>query len=209
MIQVKAQDIDIQRQQRWLYKKANFSLEGSPIWAIKGRNGSGKSTLLQLLIGYLEPTLGTVEWSINGKDIDRMDVGRYVTYASPSMLLPMHLTLKEFMHMHQTFKPFLIPLDEILDKLSLPTDVYLSKFSTGMLQRVKLAQACYSNSKLVALDEPMSNLDEAGKQWIESVLFGQETLFHDRLLLIASNEEREVATISTSLQITEEGLVAL
>ncbi|MGB0457076.1 MAG: ABC transporter ATP-binding protein [Chitinophagales bacterium] len=209
MIQVKAQDIDIQRQQRWLYKKANFSLEGSPIWAIKGRNGSGKSTLLQLLIGYLEPTLGTVEWSINGKDIDRMDVGRYVTYASPSMLLPMHLTLKEFMHMHQTFKPFLIPLDEILDKLSLPTDVYLSKFSTGMLQRVKLAQACYSSSKLVALDEPMSNLDEAGKQWIESVLFGQETLFHDRLLLIASNEEREVATISTSLQITEEGLVAL
>lgn len=209
MIQVKAQDIDIQRQQRWLYKKANFSLEGSPIWAIKGRNGSGKSTLLQLLIGYLEPTLGTVEWSINGKDIDRMDVGRYVTYASPSMLLPMHLTLKEFMYMHQTFKPFLIPLDEILDKLSLPTDVYLSKFSTGMLQRVKLAQACYSSSKLVALDEPMSNLDEAGKQWIESVLFGQETLFHDRLLLIASNEEREVATISTSLQITEEGLVAL
>ena len=209
MIQVKAQDIDIQRQQRWLYKKANFSLEGSPIWAIKGRNGSGKSTLLQLLIGYLEPTLGTVEWSINGKDIDRMDVGRYVTYASPSMLLPMHLTLKEFMHMHQTFKPFLIPLDEILDKLSLPTDVRLSKFSTGMLQRVKLAQACYSSSKLVALDEPMSNLDEAGKQWIESVLFGQETLFHDRLLLIASNEEREVATISTSLQITEEGLVAL
>ena len=209
MIQVKAQDIDIQRQQRWLYKKASFSLEGSPIWAIKGRNGSGKSTLLQLLIGYLEPTLGTVEWSINGKDIDRMDVGRYVTYASPSMLLPMHLTLKEFMHMHQTFKPFLIPLDEILDKLSLPTDVYLSKFSTGMLQRVKLAQACYSSSKLVALDEPMSNLDEAGKQWIESVLFGQETLFHDRLLLIASNEEREVATISTSLQITEEGLVAL
>lgn len=209
MIQVKAQDIDIQRQQRWLYKKASFSLEGSPIWAIKGRNGSGKSTLLQLLIGYLEPTLGTVEWSINGKDIDRMDVGRYVTYASPSMLLPMHLTLKEFMHMHQTFKPFLIPLDEILDKLSLPTDVYLSKFSTGMLQRVKLAQACYSSSKLVALDEPMSNLDEAGKQWIESVLFGQESLFHDRLLLIASNEEREVATISTSLQITEEGLVAL
>ena len=209
MIQVKAQDIDIQRQQRWLYKKASFSLEESPIWAIKGRNGSGKSTLLQLLIGYLEPTLGTVEWSINGKEIDRMDVGRYVTYASPSMLLPMHLTLMEFMHMHQTFKPFLIPLDEILDRLSLPTDVRLSKFSTGMLQRVKLAQACYSSSKLVALDEPMSNLDEAGKQWIESVLFGQVALFHDRLLLIASNEEREVATISTSLQITEEGLVAL
>ena len=72
----------------------------------------------------------------------------------------MHLTLKEFMHMHQTFKPFLVPLDEILERLSLPTDVRLSKFSTGMIQRVKLAQACYSRSKLVALDEPMSNLDE-------------------------------------------------
>ena len=119
----------------------------------------------------------------------------------------MHLTLKEFMHMHQTFKPFLVPLDEILERLSLPTDVRLSKFSTGMIQRVKLAQACYSRSKLVALDEPMSNLDEEGKQWIESVLYGQESLFNDRLLLIASNEEREVAHIKTTLQITEEGLM--
>ena len=136
-----------------------------------------------------------------------MDINQHITYASPSMQLPMHLTLKEFMHMHQTFKPFLVPLDEILDVLSLPSDVCLAKFSTGMLQRVKLAQACYSSSKLVALDEPMSNLDEEGKQWIETVLFGQEALFHDRLLLIASNEEKEVARVSASLQITEEGLI--
>ena len=207
MIQVKAQEIDVQRQQRWLYKKASFSLEGSPIWAIKGRNGSGKSTLLQLLIGYIEPTLGGIAWLIDQKEIDRMDISQHVTYVSPFMELPMHLTLKEFMHMHKTFKPFLVPLDEILDGLSLPTDVRLSKFSTGMLQRVKLAQACYSCSKLVALDEPMSNLDEEGKQWIETVLFGQEALFHDRLLLIASNEEREVAHIKATIQITEEGLV--
>ena len=207
MIEVKAQGIDIQRQQRWLYNKASFSLEGSPMWAIKGRNGSGKSTLLQLLIGYIEPTLGTIQWLIDDQEIDRMDVNQHITYASPSMQLPMHLTLKEFMHMHQTFKPFLVPLDEILNVLSLPSDIRLSKFSTGMLQRVKLAQACYSSSKLVALDEPMSNLDEEGKQWIESVLYGQESLFNDRLLLIASNEEREVAHINTTLQITEEGLV--
>lgn len=207
MIQVKAQEIDIQRQQRWLYNKAIFSLEGSPMWAIKGRNGSGKSTLLQLLIGYIEPTLGSITWSIDKKEIDRMDISQHITYASPAMELPMHLTLKEFMHMHQTFKPFLVPLDEILERLSLPTDVRLSKFSTGMIQRVKLAQACYSRSKLVALDEPMSNLDEEGKQWIESVLYGQQSLFNDRLLLIASNEEREVAHIKTTLQITEEGLM--
>ena len=207
MIQVRAQGIDIQRQQRWLYNKASFSLSGSKSWAIKGRNGSGKSTLLQLLIGYIEPTLGSIQWLLDHKEIDRMDINQHITYASPSMQLPMHLTLKEFMHMHQTFKPFLVPLDEILDVLSLPSDVCLAKFSTGMLQRVKLAQACYSSSKLVALDEPMSNLDEEGKQWIETVLFGQEALFHDRLLLIASNEEKEVARVSASLQITEEGLI--
>ena len=119
----------------------------------------------------------------------------------------MHLTLKEFMYMHQTFKPFLVPLEEILDVLSLPIGVRLSNFSTGMLQRVKLAQACYSSSKIVALDEPMSNLDEEGKQWIEAVLFGQEALFHNRLLLVASNEEREVVHIKATLQITEEGLI--
>lgn len=207
MIEVRAQGIDIQRQQRWLYKQASFSLEGASMWAVKGSNGSGKSTLLQLLIGYIEPTLGTIQWLIDDQEIDRIDVNQHITYAGPSMQLPMHLTLKEFMHLHQAFKPFLVSLDEILNVLSLPSDIRLSKFSTGMLQRVKLAQACYSSSKLVALDEPMSNLDEEGKQWIESVLYGQESLFNDRLLLIASNEEREVAHINTTLQITEEGLV--
>lgn len=207
MIQIKAQGIDLQRQQRWLYNKANFSLEGSPMWAIRGRNGSGKSTLLQLLIGYIEPTLGSIAWSIGQKEIDRMDISQHVTYASPSMELPMHLTLKEFIHMHQTFKSFLVPSDEILNGLSLPTDVRLSQFSTGMLQRVKLAQACYSSSKLVALDEPMSNLDEEGRQWLEKIMFSQETLFHNRLLLIASNEEREITNISATLQITEAGLI--
>lgn len=207
MIQIKAQGVDLQRQQRWLYNKANFSLEGYPMWAIKGRNGSGKSTLLQLLIGYIEPTLGNIQWSINDDEIDRMNISKYITYSSPSMELPMHLTLNELMQFHHRFKPFLIPVDDVLDVLSLPSDVPLAKFSTGMLQRVKLAQACYSDSTLVALDEPMSNLDEEGKQWIEKVLFSQDTLFHNRLLLIASNEEREVAEISATLQITEEGLI--
>ena len=71
MIEVRAQGIDIQRQQRWLYKQASFSLEGASTWAVKGSNGSGKSTLLQLLIGYIEPTLGTIQWLIDDQEIDR------------------------------------------------------------------------------------------------------------------------------------------
>ena len=191
MIQIKAQGIDLQRQQRWLYNKANFSLEGSPMWAIKGRNGSGKSTLLQLLIGYIEPTLGSIAWSVGQKEIDRMDISQHVTYASPSMELPMHLTLKEFIHMHQTFKPFLVPSEEILNGLSLPTDVRLSQFSTGMLQRVKLAQACYSSSKLVALDEPMSNLDEEGNSgWKRLCLVKRPCFIIGYFLLQAMKKER-------------------
>jgi ABC-type multidrug transport system ATPase subunit len=63
-------------------------------------------------------------------------------------------------------------------------------FSSGMKQRVKLAQAICSQSVLLLLDEPTSNLDLAGiamyHQWMQQFAKG-------RLVLIASNDEQEIS----------------
>ena len=87
------------------------------MWAIKGSNGSENLPYFNCSLVILN-LLGTIQWLIDDQEIDRIDVNQHITYVGPSMQLPMHLTLKEFMHLHQAFKPFLVSLDEILNVLS-------------------------------------------------------------------------------------------
>ena len=67
-------------------------------------------------------------------------------------------------------------------------DKYLSNFSSGMKQRVKLVQAIFADTPILLLDEPCSNLDKKGvdlfQRWIKDHT-------KNRLLIIASNDKRE------------------
>jgi ABC-type multidrug transport system ATPase subunit len=61
-------------------------------------------------------------------------------------------------------------------------------FSSGMKQRVKLAQAIFSKTPIVLLDEPLTNLDEEGV-WLYHNLI--EKHCKNRLLIISSNNKKE------------------
>jgi ABC-type multidrug transport system ATPase subunit len=61
-------------------------------------------------------------------------------------------------------------------------------FSSGMKQRVKLAQAIFSNTPIVLLDEPLTNLDEEGVALYHHLI---ENYCQNRLLIISSNDKKE------------------
>ena len=67
---------------------------------------------------------------------------------------------------------------------------YIDDFSSGMKQRVKLAQAIFSETPVLMLDEPCTNLDENG---VQQYLSWMEQFAKQRLVIIASNDEREYA----------------
>jgi ABC-type multidrug transport system ATPase subunit len=75
----------------------------------------------------------------------------------------------------------------------------LSTFSSGMKQRVKLGLAIMSDTPLLILDEPFTNLDKAGEQLFYELLkrFGQ-----NRLLIIASNREEEYAICENQINLS-------
>lgn len=160
--------------------------------AILGPNGSGKSTLLQVVAGALVPTAGKVEHTLHGRLVGEEQVYRHVSIAAPYLDLYDDLSLREATGMHAHFKPFrqgITPRDVARTAYLDPHwEKPVSHFSSGMKQRLKLALAILSNTPLLLLDEPASNLDAEGIAWFRQLLLQH---LDGRTLLVASNRQAE------------------
>ena len=176
----------------WIFRHLTFSFESSSTYAITGPNGSGKSTLLQLLAGAIDPSEGRIEWNENGTPIENENAYRNISICAPYLELIEEMTGKEFLQFHQIFKPFLqdLPVDEILLRVGLEKSAQkqIRYYSSGMKQRAKLAQAIFSDTAIVLLDEPCTNLDQNGYELYYSLV---NQYCNDRLVIVSSNEKAE------------------
>lgn len=161
-------------------------------YAVLGPNGSGKSTMIALLAGMLDPTAGTVSYNRGGETMDPEQLYRFVSLAAPYLHLDGVLTLREAFDMHASFKPFRKSVDPAgaIEKLGLHPhrDKALKDLSSGMLQRVRLGLAIFTDTPLLLLDEPCTNLDR------ENVRLYHELISEhgkDRTLIVASNYREE------------------
>lgn len=172
----------------WILRKVNLTIEAGRRYAIEGPNGSGKSTLLRMISGHLTPSKGKIRHSLPGQLIDIDQVYRHLSYAAPYIELIEELTLAEALRFHRRFQPFLPGLDDpsILDLLSLPgsSSKLIRHFSSGMKQRLKLALAVCSDTALLLLDEPTTNLDQQGIDWYLSLI---DRFAGGRTVVVASN----------------------
>ncbi|MBE0610400.1 MAG: ABC transporter ATP-binding protein [Dehalococcoidia bacterium] len=140
------------------------------ITGLVGANGAGKSTLIKILLGLLEPTSG--EATVLGYDIAREGpvLRQYVGYMPEHDCLPGDVSATEFVaHMAQING---LPRSaarertaETLRHVGLFEERYreMRGYSTGMKQRVKLAQALVHDPRVLFLDEPTNGLDPAGR----------------------------------------------
>jgi ABC-type multidrug transport system ATPase subunit len=176
----------------WIFRHLTFSFESSSTYAITGPNGSGKSTLLQLLAGAIDPSEGKIEWSLNGTKVENENAYKTMAICAPYLELIEEMTGKEFLEFHQIFKPFLQQLQagEILSRVGLEksTNKQIRYYSSGMKQRVKLAQAIFSDTPIVLLDEPCTNLDQTGYELYYSLV---NQYCNKRLVIVSSNEKAE------------------
>jgi ABC-2 type transport system ATP-binding protein len=140
------------------------------IIGLVGANGAGKSTLLRILLGLLPPTSG--EATVLGHDVRRQGsmLRRYVGYMPESDCLPPDATAADFVG--QMARLSGLPraaarerAAEVLRHVGLYEERYrpIGGYSTGMKQRVKLAQALVHDPRLLLLDEPTNGLDPAGR----------------------------------------------
>ena len=176
----------------WIFRHFNYTFEAGQSYAITGPNGSGKSTLLQALSGGMYINEGRIEYRILNKEQKNEEIYRYVSICAPYLEVVEEMTLREFLDFHHGFKPFLsgITTDSIITVLGLEKAVnkQIRYYSSGMKQRVKLAQCIFSDTAIVLLDEPCTNLDAAGIKLYDSLI---TDYCKDRLVVVSSNDEVE------------------
>jgi ABC-type multidrug transport system ATPase subunit len=177
--------------QEWIFRNLTYQFRPGERYALLGPNGSGKSTLLSIILGNLSPSEGSVRYT-SGKLVPAEEIYKYLSFAAPYLDLIEEFTLQETIDFHFKFKRFYTGLDQgaVLDVLGLAKsqDKALKYFSSGMKQRTKLVLACCTDSKILLLDEPTSNLDREGLTWYHRLI---ENFTTDKTIIVGSNQEDE------------------
>lgn len=199
------QDIGRRYNREWIFRHIDYTFSFGNRYAILGPNGSGKSTLIKVLTGALTPSEGTLGYQQDGKEVEIEEVYKHTAIAAPYVELIEEFTLNELIDFHFKFKPLLhdFNLEAVKERLGFGSNVLQKEiryFSSGMKQRVKLVLACCSDSKMLFLDEPTSNLDKVGEAWYLDLV---EDTVKDRLLIIGSNQEHEYAFCNEYLEIMD------
>ncbi len=178
------------------------SLQGGDRLLVRGPNGSGKSTLLKVLCGVLAPTGGRIRLLDSGEERDA-DWRRHVTsYLGPDLVLYEEFSALENLDFFGRLRG--LGRDEardlaLLKRLGLGARAHdaIGTLSTGMRQRAKLAFVLQAAPKLLLLDEPGSNLDDAGRALVASAV--EESAAAGGIVVIASNDPAEFALGRTTL----------
>jgi ABC-type multidrug transport system ATPase subunit len=174
----------------WIFRGIDYHFKQGNSYAITGANGSGKSTLLQVIAGALMHSEGSIDFTENNKTVDAAIAYKIISITAPYLELIEEMTALEFLSFHTSFKKLIIPVDEILQEVNLQSaaNKQIRYYSSGMKQRLKLAQAFFSETTLLLLDEPTTNLDEAGIQLYKSLISKFTT---NRLVIVCSNDKNE------------------
>lgn len=188
----------------WIFRNLNYTFEGNNAYVITGSNGSGKSTLLQAIAASSLLNEGKIEWQVQHQNINSEKVFQQISICAPYLELIEEFTLIEFLNFHQKFKPFAAhyTIDDIISIIGLETAKHkkIAYYSSGMKQRVKLAQCVFGEAPIVLLDEPCTNLDKAGFDLYNALI---QNYCQNKLIIVSSNDPNEYRFCTQQLHIQD------
>lgn len=188
MVTITLDKIGKQYNTDWIFSDLSCVITPEDPTVILGSNGSGKSTLLQVILSAITPTLGEVRYERDGFAITPENAFRLMSISAPYIELIEEFTLEEMINFHRRLKPcyqnYTAKEVTTICKLEKSLNKPIRNFSSGMKQRVKLALAILSETPVLLLDEPTSNLDQAGIDWYNELII---KYYKNRTVIVSSN----------------------
>ncbi|MBI1863424.1 ABC transporter ATP-binding protein, partial [Candidatus Microgenomates bacterium] len=188
----------------------NLEVKTGEIIGFLGPNGAGKTSTMRILLGYLQPTSGTVTVFKKNPVLDRLEVLSSVGYLPENNPLYPDMKVHEYLSYIAEIKGVtdwvakssMVGLEDVLD-------TKIEALSRGFRQRVGLAAALLGDPKMLILDEPTSGLDPLEQERIKSLIkkIANTEGRNKRTVIFSTHVLSEVESIATRLVIIHEGAI--
>ena len=189
-----------------ILRNINIKLQSGKVYGLIGRNGSGKTVLLKCIAGFLTPTTGEIKVNekVLGKDIKFPENMGFIINAPG--FLPEMSGIKNLQ--------YLAAIKQVADKekiveamnmvgLDPKSKKRVGKYSTGMKQRLGIAQAIMEDPEILILDEPMNGLDDQMVEKIRGVVL--ELKKRGKLIIITSHNREDIEILCDEVYKMKDG----
>lgn len=155
----------------------SFNVPQGSMVGFLGANGAGKTTSLKIIMDFIRPTSGEVEFNKEILGTNKMEVFKNIGFLPERPYFYPHLTGEEFvLFMGQISEVSKSRIKEEIKKWAPRFKIdhalkrELKTYSKGMLQRIGFMATIIHNPKLIILDEPISGLDPIGRKELKDVI---------------------------------------
>ncbi len=187
----------------------SLTIEPGEIFGFLGHNGAGKTTTINILTTLITPTAGTA--LVNGHDVvkERRAVTANIGYLPAEVRMYSHMTAAENLLFFAQLSGVANPrtaVAETLDYLGCAdlADLRVGSFSTGMRQRIGIAQAIVHRPDILFLDEPSAGLDPVGiRELRQTILNLNQEL--GMTVFMNTHQLSEVARLCTTIGVLNHG----
>jgi len=191
----------------------SFSIGPGEIVGLLGHNGAGKTTIMKMMIGFLEPTKGTIKVNRLEMATDRRAIQAMIGYLPENCPLYPEMTVAGYLEYQATLHG--IGAGEVgrllrntLERTALVDKAgqSIGTLSRGYRQRVGVAQAILHQPRIVILDEPTNGLDPTQIQHMRDLI---RELAQEATLIISTHILQEVQAVCDRVIIVQQGRKAL
>ncbi len=184
----------------------NCCLEPGNIYALLGPNGSGKTTLMKMIAGLIKPTSGEI--IINGELLNHRSKA-HITYMPTESYFYGYMKIKD---VETYYKDFFEDFNadvfhELLYKMELNFPDKVSRMSTGMLAKLKVALAMSRDSDIIMMDEPLNGIDMIAREYVARAIF--EYTRGNKTVVVSSHLVDDLEPLVTGALFMKQGKMIL